>query len=252
LEPFRAEGRIRYNPKIPKRALRAMPEERWQGLFTAMRSNRDRAILALAISTAARAGELLGIRGADVDWGDQLVRVRRKGSGAEQWLPASAEAFVWLRLYLADVGEVPADGPAWVTLRRRRRAGGKLERQPLDYDALRAVLRRANGAVDGSGSGHQGQSGKRVRPDPPARPEILNVREVRARAQLGDRHGGDLLGPVVDELSLVARRAFNPWPAMSAIQAQQSRQQRAAQPAHRGADRQVHGLPCSWLGWSMV
>jgi integrase len=75
-----------------------MPDERWRELFAAMRSNRDRAILALAISTAARAGELLGLRGGDLDWGDQLIRVRRKGSGAEQWLPASPEAFVWLRL----------------------------------------------------------------------------------------------------------------------------------------------------------
>ena len=85
-----------------------MPDERWNDLFSAMRSNRDRAILALAISTAARASELLGVGPADLDWGDQLIRVRRKGTDAEQWLPASAEAFVWLRLYLAEVGGPPA------------------------------------------------------------------------------------------------------------------------------------------------
>lgn len=85
LEPFRAEGRLRYNPKVPRQRPRAMPDERWVDLFSAMRSNRDRAILALAVSTAARASELLGIRAVDVDWGDQLVQVRRKapapGSG---------------------------------------------------------------------------------------------------------------------------------------------------------------------------
>ena len=70
--------------------------------------------------------------------------MRRKGSGAEQWLPASAEAFVWLRLYLAEIGDLTADGPVWLTLRRRRRGGGALERRPLNYEALRAVLRRAN------------------------------------------------------------------------------------------------------------
>jgi integrase/recombinase XerD len=125
MEPFRAGGRIRYNPKVPKRAPRAMPDERWRELFAAMRSNRDRAILALAISTAARAGELLGLRGGDLDWGDQLIRVRRKGSGAEQWLPASPEAFVWLRLYVAEIGDLSADGAVWLTLRRRRRGGGR-------------------------------------------------------------------------------------------------------------------------------
>ncbi len=31
------------------------------------------------------------------------MRVSRKGTGAEQWLPASPEAFVWIRLYLAEL-----------------------------------------------------------------------------------------------------------------------------------------------------
>ena len=143
LEPFRPQGRVRYNPPVPVRRPRAVPDERWDDLFASMRSDRDRAVLAVAVSTGIRAGELLGIRGGDVDWGDQLVRVRRKGSGAWQWLPASAEAFTWLRLYLSEVDEISPDEPVWRTLRRRRR-DGVLERQPLTYDALRAVFRRAN------------------------------------------------------------------------------------------------------------
>lgn len=99
LEPFRAEGKIRYNPKLPKAKPRAMGDERWEDLFGGLRSNRDRAVLAVAISNGVRAAELLGIRSIDLDWGDQLVRVYRKGSHAPQWLPASSDAFVWLRLY---------------------------------------------------------------------------------------------------------------------------------------------------------
>lgn len=91
-----------------------------------------------------RTGEILGVRHGDVDWGDQLVRVYRKGSGAEQWLPASAESFVWLRLYLDVIGALRADDPLWWTLRHGRRADGELVRRPLNYDALRAVLRRVN------------------------------------------------------------------------------------------------------------
>ncbi|QDY12002.1 site-specific integrase [Micromonospora sp. HM134] len=144
LEPFRAQGRLRYNPRPPKRRVRAMPDELWVALFAQMQSNRDRAILALAISTAARASELLGVRGGDVDWGEHLIRVRRKGTGAEQWLPASPDAFVWLRLYFEEIGPVAANEPIWLTLRRRRRGGGGLRRQPMTYEALRAVLRRAN------------------------------------------------------------------------------------------------------------
>ncbi|CUU59133.1 hypothetical protein Ga0074812_12522 [Parafrankia irregularis] len=67
LESFRPEGRLRYNPPAPKRRPRAMLDERWEQLFTAMRSDRDRAILALAVSTGARAGALLGMRGIDLD-----------------------------------------------------------------------------------------------------------------------------------------------------------------------------------------
>lgn len=140
MAPFRAEGRLRYNPRLPKRRPRCMPDELWGALFASMSCHRDRAVLALAVSTGARAAELLGMRGADIDWGDQLVRVVRKGTRAEQWLPASADAFVWLRLYIDDVGGVlgPGDG-VWRTVNRRR---GVLV--PLTYDALRAVFRRAN------------------------------------------------------------------------------------------------------------
>jgi integrase len=157
LERYRPEGRLRYNPRLPKRRPRAMPDQRWVELFTAMRSHRDRAILALAISTGARAGELVGLRRGDVDWGEQLVRVRRKGSGAEQWLPASVEAFVWLRLYAAElhaaeVPSSPADDGLWWTLRDRHDGGPA--RRPLTYDALRAVLRRANRVLGTNWSMH--------------------------------------------------------------------------------------------------
>ncbi|GLY08665.1 site-specific integrase [Actinoplanes sp. NBRC 101535] len=143
LEPFRAEGRIRYNPRVPKARPREIPDERWKDLFGALRSNRDRAIVALDVSCAARASELLGLQGVDLNWGEQLVRVCRKGSGAEQWLPASPEAFVWLRLYLAELGLLEPNEQVWWTLRRRDRGDG-LRRQSMNYEALRAVFRRVN------------------------------------------------------------------------------------------------------------
>ncbi|WP_172652649.1 tyrosine-type recombinase/integrase [Rhodococcus opacus] len=148
LEPFRPEGRIRYNPKLPKRQPREIPDDQWHRLFAVLRSNRDRALLALVISTAARAEETLGIKPGDLDWGDQRVRVIRKGTRAEQWLPASSDAFVWLRIYIADMGEpLDSNAPLWRTLRRRDHGTG-LHRQPLSYDALRKVLIRANDALE--------------------------------------------------------------------------------------------------------
>jgi integrase len=176
LEPFRAEGRIRYNPKVPRRRPREMPEERWRDLFAGLRSNRDRALLALAVGNGARAGELLGIRAADLDWGDQLVRVYRKGTGAAQWLPASPDAFIWLRLYLAGLGvPLEADDLVWQTLRRRDRGGG-LRRQPLNYEALRAVLRRANALLGSNWSMHDLRHTAALRM---ARDEALSLRDVQ-------------------------------------------------------------------------
>lgn len=68
-EPFRAEGTVRYNPPIPKRRPRTLSDDQWRDVFTALLSHRDRALLALALSNGARAGELLGLRGVDIDWG---------------------------------------------------------------------------------------------------------------------------------------------------------------------------------------
>jgi integrase len=152
-----------------------LPDERWTELFAGLRSNRDRAILALAISNGSRAGELLGLRGADLDWGDQLVRVRRKGSGAEQWLPASPEAFVWLRLYLAEIGDLSADEPVWWTLRRRDRGLG-LARQALTYEALRAVFRRVNTLVGSNWTMHDLRHTSALRM---ARDANLSMRDVQ-------------------------------------------------------------------------
>ncbi|MGH3687933.1 MAG: tyrosine-type recombinase/integrase [Pseudonocardiaceae bacterium] len=176
LEPFRPEGKIRYNPKIPKRQPRQMPDERWKDLFGGLRSNRDRAILALAISNGVRSAEVLGVRSVDLDWGGQQVRVVRKGSGTEQWLPASSEAFVWIRLYLADLGApLEQNAPLWQTLRRRDRGEG-LRRQPLNYEALRAVFRRANVLLGANWSMHDLRHTAALRM---SRDESLSLRDVQ-------------------------------------------------------------------------
>jgi integrase/recombinase XerD len=156
MEAFAPEGRLRYNPKAPHRQRRSLSDQHWAQLFAVLRSDRDRAVLALAVSTAARAGELLGLRAADVDWGQQTVQVQRKGSGALQRLPGSPEAFVWLRLWVNELGELGPGDPLWQTLRRRGpgQSPGAPRRCALTYDALRAVLRRANESLGTNWSMH--------------------------------------------------------------------------------------------------
>jgi hypothetical protein len=59
--------------------------------------------------SASRASELLGATCRDADPGQQLIAVIRKGTRHLQQLPASPDAFVWLRLYQAQLHRlVPA------------------------------------------------------------------------------------------------------------------------------------------------
>ena len=144
MEPFRAERAGRYRPKTPRRIPRQIPDEKFDELFAVLGSHRDRALVAFWVSTGARAAELLGARRADADPGQQLITVIRKGTRALQPLPASPDAFVWLRLYQQQMhGLVPAgpDDPLWWTLRRPFR--------PLSYHAARAMFTRAGAALGG-------------------------------------------------------------------------------------------------------
>ena len=149
MDPFPGQRTGRYRPKSPRRIPRQIPDEKFDELFAQLGSNRDRALVAFWVSTGARASELLGATAADADPGQQLITVIRKGTRSLQQLPASPDAFVWLRLYQAQVrGLVPAgrDQPLWWTLRRPWRA--------LTYDAARAMFGRANAALGSNWSLH--------------------------------------------------------------------------------------------------
>ena len=118
-------------------------------MFAALPSHRDRALLAFWISTGARAQELLTVIRSRLDPADQLIGVIRKGSRVLQMLPASADAFVWLRLYQHELeGKIPngPDEPVWWTLRRPHR--------PMTYDAARMMFRRAQDTLGSNWSLH--------------------------------------------------------------------------------------------------
>jgi integrase len=202
LETSRPVGRIRYNPKVPKRRPREIPDEHWTSLFGALTSNRDRAILSATVSNGSRASEILGVRGVDLDWGDQRIRVVRKGTRVEQWLPASSEAFVWIRLYLADLGTpLGSQDPLWWTLRRRPGPDGP-SRRPLNYEALRAVFRRVNRLLGTNWSMHDLRHTAALRM---SRDDALSLRDVQTI--LGHAHlstTGDVY--LVEQESQVIRR----------------------------------------------
>ena len=140
MQPFRRPSRrAQYQPKEPRPAPRCIPDQAFSDLFARLACNRDRALITFWISTGARASELLGVLQGLVAPEEQTIGVVRKGSRALQHLPASTDAFVWLRLYQQEMlGLVPKgpDEPLWWTLRRPFR--------PLTYDAARMVFTRAS------------------------------------------------------------------------------------------------------------
>jgi len=143
MDEWKPERTGRYRPSVPRRIPRAIPDDWFNRLFAALGPDRDRALVAFWISTGARASELLGMRQCDIYPGEQLISVVRKGSRARQQLPASADAFVWHRLYQQELLRlgVPRGRrqPAWWTLRRPHR--------PLTYHGAHRMFERVNASL---------------------------------------------------------------------------------------------------------
>jgi integrase len=135
----RRERSGRYRPKVPSRAPKRIPDDKYAEVFAGLRSDRDRALLSFWVGTAARAEELLSARECDAVVGQQTIGVIRKGTRVYQELPASPDAFVWLRLYQEWAWRNGAprgrNEPLWWTRRRPWRA--------LNYHAARAMFDRA-------------------------------------------------------------------------------------------------------------
>jgi len=129
-------------PWSPQRVPRSSPDDEFNEIFAELPSHRDRALVAFYVSTGARASELLSTTQGGVDPGRQLISVVRKGTGEIQELPASTDAFVWLRLYQVQMDGLLPTGrwlPLWWTLRRPFR--------PLAYHAAHRMFERVNDAV---------------------------------------------------------------------------------------------------------
>src|SRR6266571_4137363 len=182
-----------YQPKAPRRIPRAIPDEQFNEVFAALASHRDRALLAFWISTGARARELLTVARGRVDPADQLIGVIRKGSRALQMLPASADAFVWLRLYQHELGgDVPAgpDDPLWWTLRRPYRR--------LSYDAARMMFARAQQALGSNWTLHDLRHSAAYRMASDGHMSLVDIQWVLGHAHLSTTEV--YLTPKPDEL----------------------------------------------------
>jgi integrase len=137
MDPVGNERTGRYRPRVASRIPRNVPDAEFNEIFARLPSHRDRALVAFYVSTGARASELLSVRQGGADPGRQLITVVRKGTRASQQLPASSDAFVWLRLYQLEMqGKIPTGRgePLWWTLRSPSR--------PLTYHAVHRMFER--------------------------------------------------------------------------------------------------------------
>jgi site-specific recombinase XerD len=149
MEPQRNERTGLYRPTVPVRIPRSVPDAEFNEIFARLGSHRDRALVAFYVSTGARASELLSVSQGGVDPGRQLITVVRKGSRATQELPASTDAFVWLRLYQLEVDGLIPKGrrqPLWWTSRTPVR--------PLTYHAAHRMFERAAAAAGSTATLH--------------------------------------------------------------------------------------------------
>ncbi|MGA2307197.1 MAG: tyrosine-type recombinase/integrase [Acidimicrobiales bacterium] len=179
MEPHRNERSGLYRPTVPKRIPRSIPDDQFNEIFARLPSHRDRALVAFYVSTGARASELLSVTLGGVDPGRQLIRVIRKGSGAAQELPASVDAFVWLRLYQVEMGDLIPSGrrqPLWWTRRRPVR--------PLSYHGVHRMFERVNAAAGSEATLHalRHTAAYRMAEDPTL--PLTDVQEVLGHALL--------------------------------------------------------------------
>ena len=139
MDPYHNQRSGLYRPRVVKRIPRDIPDAQFNEIFARLPSHRDRALVAFYVSTGARASELLTVTQGGVDPGRQLITVVRKGSREEQELPASPDAFVWLRLYQVEMeGLIPRGRtkPLWWTRRKPFR--------PLTYHGAHRMFERVN------------------------------------------------------------------------------------------------------------
>ncbi len=146
MEPWVPVRRAPLRQRQPVLAPRALTDAVVEALFGALTSDRDRALVATAVSSGARAAELLGMRVEHLDVAGQLVGLIGKGDRRLEWVPASPQAFSWTAGYLRAMPPRERGEPLWQTTRRPYR--------PLAYPALRQVLARANAVLGADMSWH--------------------------------------------------------------------------------------------------
>lgn len=140
MKPFTRSRRGTYRQRVPRPAWRGIPDDSVATIFAGLQHHRDRALLSFWLSSGVRAEELLGLRHGEYDFGEHTFVVTSKGTRNRDTVPASADAFVWLALYMREGQPASPGDPVWWTLAPKNR-------RPLTYGAARRMFTRAQHAL---------------------------------------------------------------------------------------------------------
>lgn len=163
-------------------------------------------LLSFAVSSGARANELLGVTGDRVDWGSQRIWVVSEGTRELSAVPGSPAAFDYLARYFDRCG---TPGPAeqiWRTLRGDTR--------PLTYWAFRRIMQRANEILGTNSTLHDLRHTAAVRMANDPQLTLPEVQTILRHQHLSTTEG--YLQPHIEELHDKLREHFTrPRPQVS-------------------------------------
>lgn len=110
---------------------------RRRGLIDVVLRHRDAAILETMYSSGLRVSELCALKAADINWTEQVVRVRGKGR-KERLVPIGAPALESIRLYWSKLASPPSpDQPVFLSRNGRSPLNPRdLQRRMKKYLAL--------------------------------------------------------------------------------------------------------------------
>ena len=200
----RTSPRAPYRQKLRERTPRALSDDFYEEVFAALTTNRDRAIIATAVSAGLRASELLSMRRGMLHAADQTADIIPKGdNGSRVLVRISPAAYLWIARYLAERPPGSPEEPVWMTLRGNLR--------PLTYWAMRQVLERTNAALGSNITMHDFRHTFCMRLAQDENLTIAEMQELMRHASIASTTR--YLRPTVDDLVVKLDQHWNRPPA---------------------------------------
>lgn len=127
--------------RLPKPLPRPAPADELAGFSATLRTWRDRSLVALLVGAGLRLSEALGLRLADLDWGNKQVYVRCGKGGHARYAMVPEPAWKALKAYLDDERPEPLTGSPSGELFVFVALHGPHRGQPLTAAGVQSIFR---------------------------------------------------------------------------------------------------------------